>query len=74
MNQYPKCQNCKHSKSNHGAVYLNGLCEGCYNFALHGPHFEFEWELDMEHPKYCKTYIPDNLSFIEKLAERRGLV
>lgn len=72
--QYPKCKTCKHSKSSHGAVYLGGFCEDCYNFALNGPNFDFEWDIEVEKFNYCYHYIPDNLAFVEKLAERKRLV
>lgn len=71
MMRYPPCKICKHSKSQHD----RNFCADCQSFYLFGPKYEYEIDMentlkwDVHHP-----YLPDNLSYIEKVAERRGLV
>jgi hypothetical protein len=77
MQQYPKCRTCKHSKSKHRlsfGVLLQIACLDCYNFIQNGPTYDWEMDNDYVAPNAWHPYIPDNLTYIEKLAERRGLV
>jgi len=54
------------------------LCLDCYNYFNNGPTYEWEYEdgpeVNSETFNYYHNYHPDNLTYIEKLAERRGLV
>jgi hypothetical protein len=72
--QYPKCITCKHSKTKHRTLYLGGICDDCFSFLQFGPTYDWEIDLDYKHVNYSHPYIPDNLSYIEKLAERKGLL
>ena len=77
---YPKCKHYNHSRTKH-VDYMHGnrlgvsFCWDCYNF---GPTYEWEYDVsldvDSETFNCYHNYYPDNLSYIEKLAERRGLV
>jgi len=75
MQQYPKCRTCGHSKTKHVPLFnYPGFCRDCWTIVLEGP--QYEWEIDMNLTKinmYHK-YTPDNLTYIEKLAERRKLI
>lgn len=83
MMQYPKCRHCGHSKTKHvnqvsGKQLAISFCWDCYNFFTYGPIYEWEYNtgpaMNSGTFNYYHKYHPDNLSYIEKLAERRKLI
>jgi len=77
--RYAPCKVCRHSKSKHNPLWIGKqVCYDCQRWDMDGP--SRDWEMD-EFPgeagcpwNYMHNYVPDNLAFIEKLAERRKLI
>lgn len=79
MMPYPKCQHCGHSKTKHrnitfGQTGDRSYCVDCPNFIFQGATYDWEIDKSIDEINMYHAYHPDNLSYIEKLAERRGLV
>jgi ribosomal protein L37AE/L43A len=73
---YPKCQHCGHSRTKHIRSFSDVfVCNDCSSYIQFGPTYEWEFDADPQKvSNYVHAYHPDNLSYIEKLAERKGLV
>jgi hypothetical protein len=84
MLTYPKCKDCKHSKSKHGVALVSTYvgwhkrrkttevlrCFDCDKFLVYGPTYEWEFDVVATNVRPHHEYRPDNLGYLEHKYEK----